>query len=78
MTEHKVLLEWNKSFTGGRVVTITADDWEKDGVEKLKDIMEELKPEPFEEMIKDKERCKKWKQSIEYKTRYVLLGQLEE
>jgi hypothetical protein len=76
--QHKVLIEWNKSFTGGRVVKIETDDWEGDGVKQLEKIMETLKPEPFEKMIADKERCKKWKQSIEYKTRYVLLGQLEE
>ena len=76
--QHKVLIEWNKSFTGGRVVKIETDDWDGDGVKQLEKIMETLKPEPFEKMIADKERCKKWKQSIEYKTRYVLLGQLEE
>ena len=76
--QHKVLIEWNKAFTGGKVVTIEAEDWEKDGVEQLKIIMDTLKPEPFEKMIADSEECKKWKQSIEYKTRFVLLGQLEE
>jgi len=76
--QHKVLIEWNKSFTGGKIVNIETDDWKGDGVKQLEKIMDTLKPEPFEKMIADKERCKKWKQSIEYKTRYVLLGQLEE
>jgi hypothetical protein len=76
MTKHKVLIEWNKNFTGGRVFNIETDDWEGEGLTKLKKLMDDLEPKKFEEMIK-KEEFKKWKQSIEYKTRYILLNSLE-
>ena len=76
MTKHKVLVEWNKNFTGGRVFTIDCNDWEKDGLPKLKKVMEDLEPKEFEKMIKTEE-FKKWRQSIQYTTRYVLLDALE-
>ena len=76
MTKHKVLIEWNKNFTGGRVFNIETEDWKNEGLPKLKKILDDLEPKAFEEMIKTEE-FKKWKQSIEYKTRYVLLNSLE-
>ena len=72
----KVLIEWHKNFTGGRVLNIETDDWEGEGIAKLKAEMEELEPKKFEERVKA-DGFKDWKQSIEYKTRYVLLDSLE-
>ena len=72
----KVLIEWKKAFTGGKVVNIETDDWEGEGIAKLKVEMDELEPKKFEEKVKT-DGFKEWKQSIEYKTRYVLLDTLE-
>ena len=76
MTIYKVLVEWKKTFTGGKVIKVEGEKWE-DASEKLKERMKELEPEKFEKMVKT-DKFKSWKQSINYVSRYVVLNDLEE
>tara|TARA_R110000824_G_scaffold85814_2_gene212877 strand:+ start:10240 stop:10482 length:243 start_codon:yes stop_codon:yes gene_type:complete len=76
MTIYKVLVEWKKTFTGGKVIKVEGEKWE-DASEKLKERMQVLEPEKFEKMVKEN-GLKSWKQSIDYVTRYVVLNDLEE